>query len=433
MNCSELNEYVKSGKLDGELKTLYVDQAMIPDQKKRYSEAVAAFEKQFGGDGEIHLYSAPGRSEVCGNHTDHQHGMCVAASINLDVVAVARERNDSKVNVLSEGYELISVDSAELKYSQADTGTTKSLIRGVLKGMSEEGFQIGGFDCYLTSNVIVGAGLSSSAAFENALGSIISHMFNEGKISPVVIAKASKYAENVYFGKPCGLLDQTASAVGGLISIDFKDVEAPIVNKVDVDFSAFGYSLCIVDVKASHADLTPDYAAIPQEMKTVAEFFGQTHLRNVNPEDFYANIAALREKCSDRAILRAYHFFEEEENVQNLIKKLEEKDFPGFLHFVKASGNSSNKFLQNIYSPRTPERQSISIALAFSQKYLETQKGCRESKGVCRVHGGGFAGTIQAFVKDQFVEEYKTNIDKIFGDGSCHVLKVRPAGSVKVI
>ena len=433
MKLSELKEYVSGSDFESKLSELYVDKNMFSFQKKRYQDAILSFEKSFGYEEDIHIFSAPGRSEVCGNHTDHQHGMCVASSINLDVVAIARIRNDSKVNVLSEGYDLISIDSSDLKFCQGDTGTTKALIRGVLKGMTEEGFKTGGFDCYLTSNVIVGAGLSSSAAFENALGSVISHLFNEGKISPVEIAKCSKFSENVYFGKPCGLLDQTASAVGGLISIDFKDVESPIVNKINVDFSAFGYSLCIVDVKASHADLTPDYAAIPQEMKTVAEFFGKTHLRNVNPEDFYQNIAELRKKCSDRAILRAYHFFEEEENVKNLIKKLEEKDFPGFLHFVKASGNSSNKFLQNIYSPRIPEHQSISIALAFSQKFLETQKGSKDSKGVCRVHGGGFAGTIQAFVKDQFVEEYKSKIDGIFGEGSCHVLKVRPAGSVKVI
>ncbi|MBQ5471619.1 MAG: galactokinase, partial [Treponema sp.] len=409
MNCKELQEYISAGKLDEKLKELYVDDSLLGEQKKRYLACVASFEKTFGADGSIGIYSAPGRSEVCGNHTDHQHGMCVAASINLDVVAVARPRSDGVVNVLSEGYDMITVDSAELKYSQAEQSSTKALIKGVLKGMKEEGFEVGGFDCYLTSNVIVGAGLSSSAAFENALGTVVNHLYNGGKINAIDTAKASKFAENVYFGKPCGLLDQMASSVGGLIQIDFKDVENPLVKKIDVDFSAFGYSLCIVDVHASHADLTPDYAAIPQEMKSVAEFFGQTHLRNVNPEDFYANLAKVRAACSDRALLRAYHFFEEEENVQNLVKKLEQKDFPGFLHFVKASGNSSYKFLQNIYSLKNPENQSVSIALAFSQKYLETQKGSKDSKGVCRVHGGGFAGTIQAFVKDQYVSEYKHN------------------------
>lgn len=433
MNCAELSKYIIAGKLDGKLKELYVDDRLMSEQRQRYVKCLEAFSQTFGDNGDVGIYSAPGRSEVCGNHTDHQHGMCVAASINLDVVAVARPRSDEKVNVLSEGYELISVDAADLKYAQADQGTTKALIRGVLKGMLEAGYKVGGFDCYLTSNVIVGAGLSSSAAFENALGTIVNSLYNEGKINPVEVAKASKYAENVYFGKPCGLLDQTASSVGGLIHIDFKDVENPEVRKIDVNFSSFGYSLCIVDVKASHADLTDDYAAIPKEMKNVAECFGQTHLRNVEPAEFYAHLAEVRLKCSDRALLRAYHFFEEEENVQNLVKKLEEKDFPGFLHFVKASGNSSYKFLQNIYSPRIPENQSVSIALAFSQKYLETQKGCRDSKGVCRVHGGGFAGTIQAFVKDEYVQEYKTNIEKIFGKDSCHILQVRNLGSVKVI
>lgn len=433
MRAIDLISQIKQGLHDSTILKLYVDQSQLEMQKKRYVKSLEQFIYTFGdGDG-VSVFSAPGRSEVCGNHTDHQHGMCVAASINLDVVAVARSRSDGIVNVLSEGYDMITVDSAELKYSQAEQSSTKALIKGVLKGMKEEGFEVGGFDCYLTSNVIVGAGLSSSAAFENALGTVVNHLYNYGKINAIEIAKASKFAENVYFGKPCGLLDQMASSVGGLIQIDFKDVENPLVKKIDVDFSAFGYSLCIVDVHASHADLTPDYAAIPQEMKSVAEFFGQTHLRNVNPEDFYANLAKVRAACSDRALLRAYHFFEEEENVQNLVKKLEQKDFPGFLHFVKASGNSSYKFLQNIYSLKNPENQSVSIALAFSQKYLETQKGSKDSKGVCRVHGGGFAGTIQAFVKDQYVSEYKKNIEGIFGEDSCHVLKVRQSGSVKVV
>lgn len=433
MNVKELSKYISDGELDQKLKELYVDTSLIDLERKRYLTSLEKFAQNFGDSGDVGIYSAPGRSEVCGNHTDHQHGLCVAASINLDVVAIARPRTDGLVNVLSEGYDMIIVDSNELKYAQAEQSSTKALIKGVLKGMKEDGYAIGGFDCYLTSNVIVGAGLSSSAAFENALGTVINHLYNDGKINAIEIAKASKFAENVYFGKPCGLLDQMASSVGGLINIDFKDVENPDVKKIDVDFSSFGYSLCIVDVHASHADLTPEYAAIPQEMKSVAEFFGQTHLRNVNPEDFYANIAKIREVCSDRSVLRAYHFFEEEENVQNLVKKLEQKDFPGFLHFVKASGNSSYKFLQNIYSLKNPEKQSVSIALAFSQKYLETQKGSKDSKGVCRVHGGGFAGTIQAFVKDQYVQEYKENIEGIFGKDSCHVLKVRQCGSIKVI
>lgn len=433
MNVKELSKYISDGELDQKLKELYVDTSLIDLERKRYIASLEKFAQNFGDLGDVGIYSAPGRSEVCGNHTDHQHGLCVAASINLDVVAIARPRTDGLVNVLSEGYDMIIVDSSELKYAQAEQSSTKALIKGVLKGMKEEGYAVGGFDCYLTSNVIVGAGLSSSAAFENALGTVINHLYNDGKINAIEIAKASKFAENVYFGKPCGLLDQMASSVGGLINIDFKDVENPDVKKIDVDFSSFGYSLCIVDVHASHADLTPEYAAIPQEMKSVAEFFGQTHLRNVNPEDFYANIAKIREVCSDRSVLRAYHFFEEEENVQNLVKKLEQKDFPGFLHFVKASGNSSYKFLQNIYSLKNPEKQSVSIALAFSQKYLETQKGSKDSKGVCRVHGGGFAGTIQAFVKDQYVQEYKENIEGIFGKDSCHVLKVRQCGSIKVI
>ena len=433
MNCKELIQNITSGNYDQELKTLYADESMLEMQKNRYISALESFYVNFGDADGVHIFSAPGRTEICGNHTDHQHGMCVAGAINLDVIAVARGRpkSDSTVNVFSEGYSLITFDCNDMKYSLQDQGTTTALVKGALQGLKNSGFQVGGFDCYITSNVIVGAGLSSSAAIENAIGSVVNHLFNEGKIIPAEIAKASKYSENVYFGKPCGLLDQMASSVGGLVYLDFMDSNNPEYKKIDIDFAKNGYSLCIVDVKASHADLTADYAAIPQEMRSVAVYFGKDFLREVNPSDFYSNIANLRSRCSDRAILRAYHFFEEEKRVENLVKALEQNDFQGFLDNVKLSGQSSFMYLQNIYSPSDPKNQGVAIGLAFTQKFLESSNS-GESKGVFRVHGGGFAGTIQVFVKDAYVKEYKEKIEQIFGLNSCHIMKIRPAGSVKV-
>ena len=432
MQIEELKAIVEEGKLNDRLKTIYVDEKVIQAQRTRILKAVDEYHKNFS-ENDISLFSSPGRSEISGNHTDHQHGMAVAAAVNLDVLCAASPNGSSNVCVISEGYEPFNVNIENLKFSQGETGTTTSLIKGILKGMKEEGREIGGFNCYMTSSVLQGSGLSSSAAFENALGTIVNCFFNEGKIHPTEIAKISKFAENVYFGKPSGLLDQIASSTGGLIKIDFKDPENPEVNKLDVDFEQFGTSLCIVDTKGSHADLTDEYAAITKEMKTVAEFFGKTHLRSVNPDDFYANIPELRKKCTDRAILRALHFFNEEENVTKAVENLEKKNFQTFLHFIKASGNSSYKFLQNIYSTKYPENQNLSLALAVSDHILQNEKGAALRKGVCRVHGGGFAGTIQAFVKNDFVQTYKTEIEKVFGPGSCYILKIRPEGSVKII
>ncbi len=454
MKASVLIEQINNGNLDDILRSLYVDKALIPGQQKRYCLALHSFIDAFGDD-DVSLFSSPGRSEVCGNHTDHQRGLCVAASINLDVVAVAKVRSDNVINILSDGYPLISVDCTSLKKISAEEGTTKALIKGVLKGILEQGGDIGGFDCYLTSNVIVGAGLSSSAAFENALGTVINHLFNNAKLDAIQIAKISKYSENVYFGKPCGLLDQLTSSIGSLIQIDFEDCDNPAVKKIAVDFSIFGYSLCIVDVKQSHADLTSDYAAILDDMHSVAAFWGKEYLRQIRPADFYANISHLRTACGDRAVLRALHFFKEEDNVLNLVQSLERGDFNGFLRIIKASGDSSFKNLQNIYSLTNPSLQSLSVALAFTEQFFEIlseslsgtlskttefssefhpAKSVEQAiSGVCRVHGGGFAGTIQVFVKDEYVNAYKDYIEKIFGHDSCYILKVRQTGSTKII
>ena len=377
------------------------------------------------GDTDVEIYSAPGRSEVGGNHTDHQHGCVLAAAVNLDAIAVVG-RVDNKIKVLSDEFDIAPINLEDLEIKKAEEGTSEALIRGVCARLKELGYNVGGFNAFITSDVLMGAGLSSSAAFETIIGTIISGLYNDMTIDPVVIAQVGQYAENVYFGKPCGLMDQCASSVGSLINIDFNDVAKPIVNKVDVDFSKFGHSLCIVDTKGSHADLTDEYAAIPMEMKKVANYFGKEFLREVDEEDFFNDIAGARKACQDRAVLRAIHLFEENKRVDQEVKALNNSDFETFKKVVKESGDSSYKFLQNVYANCDVQNQSVSIGLAMSEKIIGRN-------GVCRVHGGGFAGTIQAFVKDEFVTAYKTEIERVFGKGSCHVLKVRKYGGKKVI
>lgn len=407
------------------LKEIYVDEGLLAYQNKRYQEAIQEYEKIYG-EGEVEIFSAPGRSEVGGNHTDHQHGEVLAASINLDGIAVVGRLDENKIKLLSKGYRMIEVDLSDLEKKDVEEGTSAGLIRGMAYGLQKNGHKLGGFQAYVTSDVLNGAGLSSSAAFEVIVGTILSGLYNDMTISAVEIAQVAQYAENVYFGKPCGLMDQMACSVGGLIHIDFNDPAEPIVEKVDVDFSAYHHSLCITDTKGSHADLTDDYALIPQEMKKVAEFFGKEFLREVDAAEFYKNMAKVRETCGDRPVLRALHFFEEDKRVEQEVNALKAGDFNGFLQTVKASGNSSFKYLQNIYTNKDVQNQSVSIGLAASESILGNH-------GVSRVHGGGFAGTIQAFVADDFVETYREMLDSVYGEGSCHVLKVRPFGGIKVV
>ena len=421
----DLKEQVKNGQLDERLEMIYVDTKMISGQRGRYEQAIAEFEKLFG-EGEAEIYSAPGRSEVGGNHTDHQYGKVLAASVNLDAIAVVRKTEDNQIQLLSEGYPMINVDLAELDAKKEEEGTSKGLIRGVAQGLAKNGHAIGGFQAYVTSDVLGGAGLSSSAAFEVLVGTILSGLYNDMSIDAVEIAKVGQYAENVYFGKPCGLLDQMACSVGGLIHIDFKDKEHPVVEKVDVDFAAYDHSLCITDTKGSHANLTDEYAAVPAEMKQVAGYFGKNVLREVEIPEFYGAIAELREKFGDRPVLRAIHFFTENARVEKQVAALQEGKFDEFLQLIKESGNSSFKYLQNVYTSKDVQSQAVSIGLAVSESILT-------GHGVSRVHGGGFAGTIQAFVKNDFVEEYRKTLDSVYGEGSCHVLKVRPVGGVKVV
>ena len=407
------------------LTEIYVDTGVLSYQNERYQKAIQKYEELYGS-GEVELFSAAGRSEVGGNHTDHQHGEVLAASINLDAIAVASKLEENVIKLLSDGYPMITVDLSELEKKDAEEGTSAGLIRGMVYGLKKNGHQVGGFQAYVTSDVLNGAGMSSSAAFEVLVGTILSGLYNDMSISSVEIAQVAQYAENVFFGKPCGLMDKMACSVGGLIHIDFADPEHPIVEKVEVDFSAYHHSLCITDTKGSHADLTDDYALIPQEMKKVAEFFGKDFLREVDAKDFYKNISKIREKCGDRPVLRALHFFEEDVRVEREVAALNAGDFNGFLQTVKESGDSSFKYLQNIYTNKDVQNQSVSMGLAVSDSILK-------GHGVSRVHGGGFAGTIQAFVADDFVEEYRTMLDSVYGAGSCHVLKVRPYGGIKVL
>lgn len=425
MKASLLKEEFKTNKYDEMLKDLYEDASLVDYQKDRYTNALDKFIELYG-DENVSIYSAAGRSEISGNHTDHQHGCVLAGSINLDAIGVVA-RQDDVINVVSDSFNIKPIYLNDLDKKDEEEGTSEGLIRGVVSKLKELGYNIGGFKAFITSDVLVGAGLSSSAAFETIIGTIIDGLYNDMSIDMVTIAKVGQYAENVYFGKPCGLMDQCACAVGGLISIDFKGTEHPVVNHVDVDFSKYDHSLCIVDTKGSHADLTDAYGAIPAEMKDVAHYFGKEFLREVDEKEFFDHLADVRAAVkNDREILRAIHFFKENARVPQIVEALNNDNFDLFKKLIKESGNSSYKFLQNVYADFDYKHQAVSAGLALSEIVLGDH-------GVSRVHGGGFAGTIQAFVENDFVPEYKKEIEKLFGEGSCHVLKVRKLGGCKVV
>lgn len=425
MISSKLKEQIKSGVRDELLTDIYLDESRLSYQRARYVTAIERFERLFG-EAEVSVYSAPGRSEIGGNHTDHQNGEVLAASVNVDVIAVVAASDDDVVTVVSGDYAPIKIALDDLEMRKEEEGTTRALIKGVLHGIKEHGGRIGGFKAYMTSDVLVGAGLSSSAAFETIIGTVVSGLYNDMAISPADIALVGKYAENVYFGKPSGLMDQMASSVGSLVHIDFADKDNPVIEEVSCDLGAYGYSLCITDTKGSHADLTPDYAAIPAEMRAVAAVFGRELLRGVSLEELLERAAEIRERAGDRALLRAIHFVNENERVQREVAALKRGDFEGFLRLVKESGDSSFKYLQNVYTGREVHRQNLSVALAFSD-------GVLGDDGVSRVHGGGFAGTIQAFVRSEAVSRYKAAMDRVFGTDACSVLKIRKYGGMRVL
>ena len=399
----------------------------VPRQEERYEAIRRGFAAQYGYEaGEGTFFSAPGRTEIGGNHTDHNHGRVLAGAVDLDIVGLAQKTGNDTIRLKSAEYDKIDVvDLTDLSLHPEDTGS-QSLIRGICAKCRELGYQVGGFDCYTITQVLKGSGLSSSAAFEVLVVTVISHLFNGGSIDPITAAKISQYAENVYFGKPSGLLDQMASSVGGVTAMDFADPSAPVVEKVTFDLASYGHALCVVDTGGNHADLTGEYAAIPQEMKAVAQFFGKEFLRQVDEAAFYEQLPQVRKAAGDRAVLRAMHFFDDDRLAHEEAQALKAGDFPGFLRKVRASGQSSLQRLQNVFAPQAPQEQGITLALSLSQRLLGEQ-------GACRVHGGGFAGTIQAYVPFGLLDSYRQGMEHVFGKGSCYVLSFRQAGGTKVL
>ncbi len=426
MKTAELKQALAGTTLDSRFCEIY-GSAALKTQKARYLHAVEEFEKLYGADREAALYSVAGRSELSGNHTDHNHGCVIAASIDLDIIAVASPSTGSVIRVKSEGFPEDVVDFGvynapnPARYEKSD-----SLIAGMVAGFRKEGLAVGGFDAYTTSNVLKGSGISSSAAFEDMIGNILNYVYNDGKVSNVEIAKLAQYAENRFFGKPCGLMDQMACAVGGIIAIDFRDPSAPVIEQTDFDLSAAGYNLCIVNTGGNHADLTGDYASVPAEMKSVAAYFGKEVLRDTDENAVLAAIPALREKVGDRAILRALHFFAENRRVAAQKAALKAGDLDTFLANVIASGRSSFCYLQNVYTTKNVSEQGLSLALCLAERVLSGKRAA------WRVHGGGFAGTIQAFVPTEDVAEFRAVMDAAFGEGRCMVLRVRPEGALRV-
>jgi galactokinase len=410
------------------LKDLYSDNLEIVSyQTKRFEKLLKRFNEVFGSQ-PVRYFSTPGRTEISGNHTDHNHGMVIAASINLDSIACVTEA-DLVVEIFSEGYENpFTVNLDNLNPIDAETGTTNALIRGIAFRFIEKGFNVGGFNACITSDVLQGSGLSSSASIEVLIGTIFNHLYNDGKISQEEIAKIGQYAENGYFKKPCGLMDQMACAIGGIISIDFYNPENPVINKIDFEFATQDYSLVIVHTGGSHINLTDDYASIPKEMKKVAAELGKQNCGEVDYKNFMNNIKYLRNKISDRAILRGYHFFKENERVKNQMEALRIKEFNKFLSMVNESGNSSFKYLQNIYSSNDFNYQPVSIALAFTEDFIN-----RVGQGACRVHGGGFEGTIQVYLKNSFVDEFIKYISGISETFKVLNLSIRQTGTTEVI
>ncbi len=398
---------------------------VLASQTTRYQHLLQQFSRVFPERQSAEIFSAPGRTEVGGNHTDHNAGRILAAAVDLDIIAVVAPNDSDYIHIRSEGYPDSIVKLSELEMVESEKYSATALVRGVCSRFHQLGLAIGGFDAVATSLVPKGSGLSSSAAYEVLVATILNHLFNQGRIDRVLLAQISQYAENQYFGKPCGLMDQTTSAVGGFVTIDFKDFKIPIVRKVDFDFSASGYSLVIVDTGGDHADLTFEYEALEHEMKSVARALGGEVLRQFSEGEVFEKLGYLRQKVSDRAILRAIHFYRDDQRVVDQVAALEQGDFTRFLELIIESGESSWMFCQNCFSTHSVHRQGITIALAASEALLK-------GRGAWRVHGGGFAGTIQAFVPTEILSVYTRKMETIFGEGSCHTVRVRPDGAGKI-
>lgn len=372
-----------------------------------------------------YVFSAPGRTEISGNHTDHQCGCVLAAAVNLETVADVRLNGANNIWVQSEGYPTIKVNLDDLSVHEEEKNTTAALIRGVASSFVQRGAKLEGFDAVVNSTVLPGSCLSSSAAFEVLFSTILNELFFDKKLTAVEIAQIGQYAENVYFGKPCGLMDQMASSVGGLVYIDFENPENPVIEKINFDLAKAGYALCIIDSGADHADLTDEYAAIPYELKEVCDFFGKEVLRQIPEEDFLAALPKLRNHVSDRAILRAIHVYQENKRVEVQAAALRNEDLYAFFHLVRQSGHSSWMYLQNIYPSGSIMKQEVALALALCDTLLQ-------GKGAYRVHGGGFAGTVQAFVPFDLLPKFKEGIENVLGEGKCHVLNIRNDGGIRI-
>lgn len=392
-----------------------------PAQATRYEAVLNGLEATFGTHAEASLYSAPGRTEIGGNHTDHQHGRVLAGSVNIDMIAAAAPNSLNQLRVQSEGYDLCVIDLADLAARKEEENTTMSLLRGECEAFRQRGAALSGLDVYVASNVPKGSGVSSSAAFEVLIGVILNDRFMTKKVSPIEIAQIGQWAENVYFGKPCGLMDQMASSVGNIITIDFADPAHPDVEPVQVDFSKAGLALCILDSCADHADLTDEYAAVPAECRAVAAVCGGEVLRDVPFDTFLAKLSECRRQCGDRAVLRAFHFYADNDRVAQQVAALRGGDFDAFLQLVTASGDSSWEYLQNVIPAGYKEHQEMGVTIAAAKHYLQ-------GKGAVRVHGGGFAGTAQAFVPVDMLADFKAHMEAILGEGRCHVLSIRPEG-----
>ncbi|WP_270810721.1 galactokinase [Hungatella effluvii] len=406
------------------LMTALYGEAAVDANIERYQNLVKSFQKKFAEE-DVTLFSSPGRTEISGNHTDHNHGKVLAGSINLDCVGVAAKNNSSKVHIISETFnQSFIIDLNDLSPSDKKAGTI-DLVKGLLQGFKESGYEVGGFNAYITSNVISAAGVSSSASFEMLLCSILNTFFNEGRMDTVAYAHIGKYSENVYWDKASGLLDQMACAVGGLITIDFLEPASPVVEKIDFDFSSQNHSLIIVNTGKGHADLSADYSSVPIEMKKVAEFFGKEVCAEITEDEVIENLAEVREYAGDRSVLRALHFFEENKRVEAEVKALKEGRFSDFLNNITASGNSSWKWLQNCFTNSAYQEQGITVALALTELFIAGKQ-----RGACRVHGGGFAGVIMAMLPNDLVEEYVAYIEKALGEGNAYRMSIRPYGAI---
>ena len=423
MKASELIKHINEGGLE-KYSALYAD---INAQKERMIEAIDKFTQNYGDDRDIYIFSVPGRSEIIGNHTDHNNGKVMAGAINRDILAVVAKNDDNLIRFCSEGYSKDQIKISDVSdRDKFRKFTSRALVAGMANAFIKGGHNIGGYDAYSCTEVLKGSGLSSSAAFEVMIGNILNHLYNDGQIDNQQIAKYAQYSENVYFGKPCGLMDQMACAVGGFVYIDFKDNMSPVVEAVDFSLAREGYSLCIVNTGGNHANLNDDYASVPAEMKSVASHFGQKTLRGLSEEDVLKEARVLRKRFGDRAIMRAIHFVRENERVESAKDALKSGDLNGFFSQIRLSGESSFKYLQNVYTTINVSEQGLSLALAVTEGAL-SGKG-----GAFRVHGGGFAGTIQAFVKNENLDEYVKKMNSVFGDGAVAVLNIRPLGATRL-